>query len=298
MLVICNFLWAGNFVFGKVVIADLSPLWITFLRWLLALLFLFPLAGYLEQPNWRKALRQWPLLVAMGLFGVIFYNLILYSALSYTTPTNASLVASLNPAVLVAASIVLYRERFSLWQFLGFVLSLCGVVSVLLNGQWERLLSLTFNQGDLLMFGAVLVWTVYSFLAKYLQSGPITATALSTTFAVVLMAPLALSDFPQWQQLQPVTFLGIGYMVLFPSVCSFVFWNQAVLAIGASRAGIFLNLIPVFTALIGFFLGESLSVWQGLGGLLVFSGVYLTTGRFPRTRKTQSKLKVCRSSDL
>lgn len=285
LLVICNLFWAGNYVFGKYVIADVTPLWITFSRWALALFFLFPIAHYIEKPVWNKAQKDWFLLLCMGLLGVIGYNIFLYSALSYTTPTNAALVSSLNPGVLVIASVLLYKERISVLQTLGLMISLVGALVVLTNGEMERLLQLQFNQGDLLMVGAVIIWTLYTLIGRRISTPPITATAISTGIAVLLMAPFAYHQGIHMEEIGTLAITGILYMVLFPSVGSFVFWNLSVQKIGVSQAGVFLNLIPVFTAMISGILGDKITGAQGIGGLLVFSGVYLTTGMLEQILK-------------
>lgn len=278
LLVICNLFWAGNYVFGKYVIAQMSPLWITFARWALAMFFLFPIAHFIERPIWSRAKKEWLLLLCMGVLGIIGFNMLLYSALEYTTPTNAALVCALNPGVIVIFSVLFYKERISILQSLGFLLSLVGALVVLTNGEIERLLQVQFNRGDLLMVGAVLLWTIYSMLAKRISTPPITATAISTGIAVLLMAPFAFDQGIDTAQIGYLAITGIFYMVIFPSIGSFIFWNMSVQRIGVSEAGVFLNLIPVFTAMISGILGERVTGAQGFGGLFVFLGVYLTTG--------------------
>jgi len=283
LLVICNLFWAGNYVFGKYVIREMSPLWITFSRWTLAMFFLFPIAHYIEKPVWHRVRKEWLLLLCMGIFGIIGYNLVLYSALEFTTATNAALVSALNPGVIVIFSMILYSEKLSLIQALGFLISLAGALVVLTNGEFERVLQVQFNVGDLLMIGAVVMWTFYSLLGRRLSTPPITATAISTGFSVLLMAPFAFAQGIDTARLDSLAITGILYMVLFPSLGSFVIWNLSVQKVGASKAGIFLNLIPVFTALISGILGEKVTGAQSLGGFLVFCGVYLTTGMLEQT---------------
>lgn len=290
LLVLCNLFWAGNYVFGKYVISEITPLWITFSRWVLALFFLFPIAYYFEKIEWKSIKREWLLLTSMGVLGIIGYNLLLYSALAYTTATNAALVSALNPGIIVLVSVFLTGERVSRLQAAGFFLSLSGVLVILTNGELSRLLQANYNQGDLLMLAAVLVWTAYSLISKKLQTPPITATAVSSLIAVLLMIPFAISQGINFAAIKPLALGGIIYIILFPSVCSFVFWNLSVKAIGASKCGIFLNLIPVFTALISVILGERITLAQVLGGLSVFLGVYLTTGMLDRLLTKQEKL--------
>ncbi|MFY0544575.1 DMT family transporter [Brevibacillus sp. H7] len=282
MLILCNLFWAGNYVFGKYVIAEMTPLWITFSRWLLALFFLFPIACFFEKPDWKAVRQAWIPLVGMGALGGIGYNLVLYSALQYTSATNAALVSALNPGVIVLCSVFLLRERISGIQVSGVVLSLFGVLVILTQGKLGQVFHTEYNTGDLYMLAAVMIWTFYSILGKRLAIPPITATAVSTLFATLMMAPFALAQGIDMANIGPLAVTGIIYMVIFPSVCSFVFWNLSVRAIGASKAGVFLNLIPVFTAMISMILGEKITGAQVWGGLLVFLGVYLTSGMLDR----------------
>ncbi|WP_312520247.1 DMT family transporter [Anaerospora sp.] len=290
LLVLCNLFWAGNYVFGKYVISEITPLWITFSRWVLALFFLFPIAYYFEKMEWKSIKEEWLLLTSMGVLGIIGYNLLLYSALAYTTATNAALVSALNPGIIVLVSVFLTGERVSRLQAAGFFLSLTGVLIILTNGELARLLQANYNQGDLLMLAAVLIWTAYSLISKKIQTPPITATAVSSAIAVLLMAPFAVSQGINFAAIKPLALGGILYIILFPSVCSFVFWNLSVKAIGASKCGVFLNLIPVFTAIISVILGERITLAQVLGGLSVFIGVYLTTGMLDRLLIKQEKV--------
>lgn len=237
LLVLCNLFWAGNYVFGKYVISEITPLWITFSRWVLALFFLFPIAYYFEKIEWKSIKDEWLLLTSMGVLGIIGYNLLLYSALAYTTATNAALVSALNPGIIVLVSVFLTGERVSRLQAAGFLLSLTGVLVILTNGELSRLLQANYNQGDLIMLAAVLIWTAYSLISKKIQTPPITATAVSSAIAVVLMAPFAILQGINFAAIKPLALGGLIYIILFPSVCSFVFWNLSVKAIGASKCG-------------------------------------------------------------
>ncbi|WP_200760750.1 DMT family transporter [Effusibacillus dendaii] len=279
LLVLANLFWAGNYVFGKYVIAQMTPLWMTFSRWLLALIVLLPIACLIEKPDWKQVGRAWLPLLGMALLGVIGYNILLYSSLFYTSSTNAALVNSLNPALIVLFSVLLLREKIKAVQVGGFVLSLFGVIVILTQGHVLQIFHTEFNKGDLLMLAAILVWTFYSILGRRLSSiPPVTATAVSAVFAVILMLPVALYQGIDLAKIGPLAVIGMLYIVLFPSIGSFVFWNMAVREVGPSRSGIFLNLIAVFTALISVILGEKLTAPQSIGGLLVIAGVCLTSG--------------------
>jgi drug/metabolite transporter (DMT)-like permease len=287
LLVLCNLFWAGNYVFGKYVVAEMSPLWITFSRWFLASFILIAVAYVIEKPDWHKVIKEWKILSAMAVVGIIIYTLILYSALDYTSSTNAALVSSLNPAVMAVFAATFLKERVSKLQVLGIGISLGGVFIILTGGYLGNILQVEYNRGDLLMLVAILMWTIYSIIGKSLRlTPPITATAGSSVIATLIMAPFALYQGIDISALSPVAWTGIIYITIFPSVCSFIFWNIGVKELGANKSAIFLNLIPVFTALISWALGNKITMAQILGGLLVFIGVYVTTGKTGKSTRT------------
>ncbi|MGB8955468.1 MAG: DMT family transporter [Tumebacillaceae bacterium] len=292
MLVLANLFWAGNYVFGSYVVAELSPVWIALTRWVLALFLLVPVAHIFEKPDWRGALRTswWPLLW-MGILGCAIYSIIVYYALRYTTSTSAALVQAINPALLVLCSAFLLRERVNKWQSAGFVLSLLGVLVILCHGNLVQLFHTDYNRGDLLMIIAVIAWTIYSIVSKKLTGiPPITATALSTLFGILVLAPFAWHEGWPFAHVGALGWTGIVYFTLFPSFGSYILWNLSVRKVGAGEAGIFLNLIPFFTALISLLLGQVPTVAQLIGGLFVIGGVMLATGLLPRrSTRTQNR---------
>lgn len=287
-LILANLFWAGNYVFGKAIVTTMTPFEMTFSRWVLAVLLLFPIAHWIERPNWKEVLKEWKLLIVLAIFGIIGYNFLLYEALRFTTSLNAALVNSMNPALIVLCSSLLLREKISPLSALGLLVSLLGVLLVLTNGQLWQILHIDYNQGDLLMLLAILVWTIYSILGRKIRSAPpISVTALSALFGLVMLLPFVFVKgihVPVTHE----TVIGILYMGIFPSVGSFIFWNASIRQIGVSRAGIYLNLITVFTAGISVLMGQTISAVQVAGGCLVFIGVYLTS----RIKKAPSTAAV------
>ncbi|WP_141430453.1 DMT family transporter [Bacillus sp. 03113] len=276
-LVIANLFWGGHYVFGKYVVAEMDPLQITFIRWIIAVVFLFPIAQIIERPDWKKVWRKWKLLLAMAAFGIIGYNFFLYTALQYTSSLDAALINSLNPALIVLFSVIFLREKIGPINIGGLLISLLGVLLILTKGQLQQIFSIHYNQGDLIMLFVIFNWTVYSILARKIKGiPPISATAASVFIGIILLIPFMIFNgvhFPHSEQ----AIVGILYIGILPSVGSFVFWNIAIQKIGASRAGIYLNFITVFTAIISAFLGQPITLIQLVGGLLVFLGVYLSS---------------------
>jgi Permeases of the drug/metabolite transporter (DMT) superfamily len=276
-LVLANLFWAGNYVFGKYVVTELSPLQLTFLRWLLAMGLLFPIAQWLERPHWKQVWNEWRKLLLLTVLGILGYNFVLYEALLFTTPMNAALINSINPVLIFLSSSWLLNERLSRLNSTGLIISLLGVLLVLTNGQLQQIFYIDYNPGDLLMFVAILSWTFYTLIGRKMQGiPPIASTAISAFLGVIILLPFVLlSAFPSFLSKQAV--LGVLYIAIFPSVGSFLLWNAAILKIQASQAGVYLNLVAVFTAIISVLLGNAVSLVQILGGVLVFIGVYFTT---------------------
>ncbi|MBD8067853.1 DMT family transporter [Bacillus sp. PS06] len=296
LLVLANLFWAGNYVFGEYLVAEMTPIQMTFSRWLIALFLLFPLAHWIERPDWKSVWKKWKTLLVLAILGIISYNFLLYEALQYTSSLNASLVNSINPAVLVLFSVLFLKEKLRLKHGIGIVISLLGVLLVLTKGQLQLIFHNTYNHGDLLMLVAIVLWTIYSIISRKTKSiPPIAATTVSVLFALILLLPIIFfSDVEFNMNLSNQALIGIIYMGVFPSVGSFIFWNVSLRHIDASKAGVYLNLITVFTAIISLLLGKSITLIQVLGGILVFTGVYLTTKTSHTTAKdtsipTQSK---------
>jgi drug/metabolite transporter (DMT)-like permease len=283
-------MWAGNYIVGSIAVQSMSPVDLTWLRWLLAAVPLLILAHVVEKPAWRQALRQWPRLLLLAFLGVGGYNLLLYTALQYTTPQSASLINAANPAVMVVLAALLLRERIGWRGIIGLVLGLFGVVLIITNGALASVFTRTTNAGDLLMVAAVVVWSLYTIIGRGLPVPPITATAVQGTFVAVLLAPIALLGGVSWPADAHIGWAVI-FIAIFPSIGSYVLWNSALKSIPAGRAGLFLNLITVFTVLIAVVLGAQLTTPQLLGGVVVFAGVFVSTLRPARPLRFRARAR-------
>lgn len=276
-LVAATAFWAGNFIVGGLIADSVSPLLLTTLRWALATVPLFILATLIERPRWREVLREWPMLLLLAMLGLVGYALFTYSALAATSSVSAALVNSVSPAVIAIVAVVITREQLRSRAVVGLVLSLVGVVIVLVRLDGGGI-DLDLGPGTLFMFGAVVVWVAYTVLGRLLSAPPVAATAVQSLIATIGLVPVTLL-LGDTRVDGGATWLGIAFIALFPSVLSYLFWNLAVRGIGAARAGIYLNLVPFFAALLGLVVGETLTLMQVLGGILVVIGVVLTARR-------------------
>lgn len=305
LLSLATLFWAGNFAFGKVLVATLPPITLSLVRWSLSFLVLLPFA-------WRDVRDALPLLrqhakplLTMAITGVAGFNALTYVALRSTTAINAALMNTAAPIVVLTLSRVLLGERVKPVQLVGIVLSCAGVLWILVGGDLHRLRTLTFHPGDVLMLVAITAWGLYSVLMK--KHGhllPQRASFLVTiAMACALLFPLAATERAEWDAfltLSPMALALLIYVGTFPSVIAFLLWNRAVMIIGPSRASVYLNLIVLFAAILGaLVLGERVTLAHVVGGILVMGGVYLATAPTPfrwSRRPTQFETPEVRSS--
>ena len=278
-LVAATVFWAGNYVLGVVAVREMDPVSLVFARWAIALLPLVVIAQLTERPRWGEVVRHWPWLVALSLTGLAGYNLFLYAALQFTDAFNASLINAFNPALILLAAAMFLRQRLTARGITGVLVALVGVLLVLTRGNLLALARLRLGPGELLMLGAIGVWTAYTVIGRKAPSmPPVTSTAVQAAVTMLAMVPfVAANGFHG-----PVTAVGgwsLAFIAVFPSVLSYLLWNRALRVIEPGRAGVYLNLITVFTALIAVLMGQTLHWAEVVGGLLVIGGVVLTSSR-------------------
>ena len=271
--------WAMNFVVGDRVIAEFTPLELTFLRWLGAFPILLVITLWIERERldkWRLARQEWWIHVIQAVLGMVGYTLLLYAALDTTSPVNASVISAINPAVIALAAVVVLGERIRRGGVLGIAISFVGVVVVVLFGGSNGIANVSIAVGDLLMLGAILAWTAYVIISRRIKTPPITATTVQVGISALMLAPvMAIVGIQATPSAEG--WWGLAIIIVFPSALAYLLWNVAVTQLGPSRTGVFLNLLPVFTAIIAVTLGDALTVWQVIGGVIVLAGVYLTT---------------------
>ena len=287
-LVLAPLFWAGNFVFGKPLLEALPPFGINLVRWVLACLVLVPLTLALEGRFPRPARHQWPTLVAMALTGVVLFNALVYLSLLYTTSTNAALINGTTPILTMVLAAAIGLDRLTGRRLAGALVSLVGVGWIVSRGSLGALIDLSFNRGDLIMLVAALTWAIYTILLNRMR-GALSPLATLTIVAVLAVPPLGVIGGYELMSrpigtITPTVVVGLVYISVLASVAAFMAWSVGIKGIGAARGSIFLNLIPVFTAVIAVLtLGERIGLVQLIGGSLVVGGVTLASlrGRKP-----------------
>lgn len=283
LLIIATVLWGGNFVIGRAVASDLPPYTLAFLRWTVALLIFFPIAREALKQEWKLIRKNITVVLFMSITGVAAFNTLVYVGLHYTTAINASLMNTSTPIIIYILSFIFLRERLTKKQIIGAVISLTGVLAIISNGSFDNLKQLSFNAGDLIVFIAVICWSIYSLLVKQYSSE---LPGNSTFLVTIMIGTVMLFPFFIYESIHPDVAViwslksigAILYTGVFASIVAFLAWNNGVVRLGANKAGIFLNFIPVFATVFAvLFIGETLQLFQVLGGVFVICGVYLST---------------------
>jgi drug/metabolite transporter (DMT)-like permease len=283
-LTLAPLFWAGNFVFGKPLSEALPPFGINLIRWLLACAILVPLTLYLEGRFPRPARYLWPGLLVMALTGVLLFNSLVYLSLEYTTSTNAALINGATPILTMVLAAAVGLDRLTRRRLAGAFVSLVGVGWIVSRGSLEALVGLSFNRGDLFMLIAALTWAIYTILLNRMR-GALSPLATLTIVAVLALPLLGVIGGYELMSrpvgpITPLVVVGLVYVSVLASVAAFMAWSIGIKGIGAARGSIFLNLVPVFTAVIAVLtLGERIGLVQLVGGLLVIGGVTLTSSR-------------------
>jgi drug/metabolite transporter (DMT)-like permease len=287
LLVFATFFWGTNFVFSKTIVEVIPPFQLSVMRWTVAGVVFLPFVMKELKQNIAVMRKNWKPLLLLALTGIAGFNTLLYMAIQYTTSINASLVNSICPLLIVLLSVIFLKEKLVKIQYLGVVLSLIGVFIVIIGANLDSLWPITINPGDLLVLAAVVLWSIYSVLMKKFG---ITLPKNPTFIITIYLAILCLIPFALFERTyQPVsltslpfdTLLGVVYLGIFPSIVSFICWNEGVIQIGPGKASNYLHLIVLFTTILAVvFGGETLVITQIIGGLFILTGVILTSKKW------------------
>lgn len=289
-LTLAPILWGGALVAGRVVAAELPPLLITWVRFLLVSVFLLPVLRIYEGHLPRPSRHDWMLLVMLALTGVVVFNLLLFSGLKTVTAVRSSVLIALGPAVVAVMMMAFFREPARGHTIAGILIAFTGAVVTITDGNPAKALAGGISTGDLYVTGCVLCWAVYTIMARpamrhlapltVLTYAAIIGTLFLTPFAVHrgILTSLAGCSWAVWGSL---LYLSIG-----AAGVAYLWYYMGIRDVGPSRAAVFLNLEPVSAILLGvLLLGETLTWPVLLGGVLVIAGLCLVNRRNPSGSK-------------
>ncbi|MFW5734688.1 MAG: DMT family transporter [Oceanidesulfovibrio sp.] len=274
-------LWGGTWIAGRYLAQHIPPFPAAFIRFAIASIFLLWLTKRVEGKLPGLNRSNWLQLVLLGLTGVFAYNAFFFTGLQTTTASRAALIVAAIPAVLSVFSAIVLKEPFPPRKIAGVLLSFLGVALIVSDGAPLALLDQGLSKGDLAIFGCVASWSAYTLAGRRAMTrfSPHTSVTWSCVLgSLFLLFPALAHDLPAhltragWLDWLCFIFLGV-----FATGIAFSWYYEGVKAVGPSRAGVFINLVPVTAVILGFFiLGEPLSHSLVAGGALVISGVWLT----------------------
>jgi drug/metabolite transporter (DMT)-like permease len=283
LLSLTSLFWSGNVVLGRFVAAYIPPIMLSVIRWSGAFVILLPFAARHLARDWPLIRQHFGLLTLLALTGFSAYNTMAYYGLHFTTAINGLLLQSVAPLFVAMWSFVLFRDRLSLRQGAGILLSLAGVIVIVCHGSLEVLLAIAFNRGDLWFVVALLVYAFYAAMLRVRPPiHPLSFLAVGMGGGAVLLLPAMALEIAAGQSMvfDTVTALSLIYVCIFPSLLGYLFLNRGMELIGANRAAPFIHLVPVFGSVLAIaLLGERLQFFHAVGYLLVLAGITLATRR-------------------
>jgi drug/metabolite transporter (DMT)-like permease len=277
LLAVTMTFWGGNAIAGRLAADEMTPISLTFARWVGACLICYVAARARIHNDFAELRAAWKPIFVLGSIGFAGFNLTYYWALNYTTAINVAIVQAVIPVFIIALNFAIFGQTLRWLQIVGVAITVVGAIVVVGRGEIELLLALDFNRGDLIMVGALLLYACY---AVGLRRKP-TLHWVTLLFGMSLAALVTVTPFfaielivgePRWPGL--VGWLVIGYVCIFPSLLAQLFFLRSVELVGANRAGAFINLTPILGSCMAIaFLGEQLHVYHVVALGLVFAGL-------------------------
>jgi drug/metabolite transporter (DMT)-like permease len=279
LLTVTALVWAGNAVASKWAVGQVSPLALTGLRWLVACIALVPLAGRRVSREWRLLLPSWRRILLMGGCGYTAFNALFYVSGTYTSAANLALIQGAIPVLVLICSRLVYRTAVGSKQIAGVMVTLLGVAIAATHGDLAVLRTMAFNTGDVFMLVACVFYAGYTVALRGRPAvSGITFFSAMAAVAFVTSLPLVAIEWARGHLIPPTAWgwVIVVYVGLGPSLISQLWFMQGVELIGPDRAGIFVNLLPVFGAILAVALvGEPFRLDNAVALALVLGGIFI-----------------------
>jgi drug/metabolite transporter (DMT)-like permease len=282
MLIFATATWGSAFIAGKIAVQSFEPATVAFLRFLGAAVLLFPLMWLTEKNRIKPTLKDYGLFAVLGLTGIALYNICFFIATKHAPVIKSSLFIASNPVLIVLLSGIFLKETITKNHIIGMVVALIGVTFIITDGHVLSLFQFGFETIDFVLLGAVICWALYSVVGKVVlkKFSSVESTTYAVAFGTLFLLPLALVE-TTWNDVQQAdisTWLAIAHMSIFVTVVAFIMYYYGIKEIGAAKASIFINVMPVSAVLMAtIFLDETFTAAHGIGAAFVLSGVYIGT---------------------
>ena len=281
-LVLAALCWSGNFIVGKfATLFQIPPLTLNVLRWISVWFILIPFTYKEIYNNLSYIKKNWFVISFMGVITISTFNSVVYYALNYTQVVNAVLMLAAIPAATIVLSSIMKIEKTNLFQIFGLLLSIIGIGSIISMGNIEKIISLSFNKGDIWMLACVLSWSLYSTLLKKskLELSQFSLIQTMVTVGLIFLLPQFLYEQSIGLDIKinkAFIFILI-YVVIFPAIAAYYCWQKAIELIGPNRSSMFIQLMPLFSALMAIIIfKEKFQFYHFIGATFIISGIYLS----------------------
>jgi drug/metabolite transporter (DMT)-like permease len=279
LLMLTAIFWAGNTVAGRLAVGHVSPMMLVILRWTVVLAVLWPIYGGQVRAHWGEVRPRLGRIVLMASLGFTGFNVLYYWAAHETTAINIGILQGSIPVAVLMGAFLMHGTRASLVQVAGVLITLVGVVVVATHGDPQQILEIGLNYGDLAMLGACVLYAFYTVALRDRPDMPGTAffTLLALIAALTSIPPLVVEGMIVGLDLPDLEgWLVILYVAVFPSCLAQLCYLRGVDLIGPGRAGVFVNLVPVFSAIMAVLLiDETFAPYHAVALALVLGGIWL-----------------------
>ena len=279
VLVMATLFWGGNAIAGKLASQDWQPFTVTLTRWLIVAIILIPFAKDHIRKDWPVIRKNWLVLCLLSAFSMALFNLLMYLALHFTSAINVSIEQASMPAMIMLANFLILSQRISFLQMIGLLASIIGVLIICTGGDISSLFRHGVNRGDAYMLLACAFYAAYTFGLRWRPD----LHWLSFIWVLAVGASAMSLPWAAWEwQTTGISMPGMTgwlvlvYIVVFPTIVSQIFYARGVQLIGGNRAGLFINLVPIFGSLLAILiLREKFHFFHGIGLILVVGGIML-----------------------
>ena len=274
--------WAGNFIVGKFAsFYEVPPFSLNFYRWFFAWLILAPFTIPEILKKKKYIFENYKLFIILGVTSITIFNSIVYYSLNFTQVISGVLMISTIPVMIMFFSSILKIEKTNVFQIIGVILSFLGVIIIITKANFEILKNLDFNKGDITMVVAMFSWALYSTLLKRqkYELSQLSLLQVVISFGLIFLIPVYFIEYQVGFRidLNKPFILILLYVVLLPGLASFILWIKGISMIGANRSGVFLHLMPIFSAIMAMiFFNEKFMFYHILGACFIVTGILLS----------------------
>jgi len=282
LVILCVLFWSGNFVVGRYIKDDIEPLEMVFFRWGFTLILVSPILFLNYKIVVSTIKNHFIILISLAILGISLFNTLLYIGLNTTSSTNALIINSSIPMLILIFSFIIFKTKIKPIQIIGIILSSFGVLYLILKGQVLNINNIVFTVGDLWVVLSSFAWALYSTLVRLKPKdiSDMEYFSIIVLFGFIILLPFYLYQGYSIQKeliLVQENFLIFIYISVFTSVLSYYFWHQGIKYLGASKTGQFTHLMPIFGTILAYiFLGEILQSYHLVGAILILFGIYLS----------------------